>query len=154
MKNLMMIIVALFATTMFVNAQVSVVEIAYDSLNNESQKLFSQYGIANPYGKVVKTESDSIIAIFKVTNIPASRKMVKDSAGVSKPEFPTQYMVIYIKDGKKKGFVTTDNPTVNGDDAASIAALMSDTGLKQGDDDDFENSTVTNQTEYGLSEQW
>jgi len=114
-------------------SQVAFTEVAFDSLDATSKKLFSKYGVANPYGDMVKIEADSVIAIYKITGIKKSRKMVTDSAGVKTPEAPDQFMTVYMKNGETLAFVSIDDPRSNGADAASISALMSGTGLGQGD---------------------
>lgn len=142
------------AIAMITVGQVAVTTVSYDSLDVSSKKLFSQYGVANPYGELVKVKIDSIIGVFEITDIPKSRKMVSDSTG-TKPEYSTQYMVIYVKDGKNKAFVTIDNPTVNGDSQSSIAGLLCGTGLRQGDDE-FPESPVkeNNKKDYLLNNEW
>ncbi len=103
MKNALIILVAVLMTAFSSFAQ-GVQEVSYDSLDVASQKLFSKFGVANPYGDVVKIESDSIIAIYKVNDIKKSRKMLTDSTGTH-PEFTTQYMVLYVEKGETKAFV-------------------------------------------------
>ncbi len=138
-------------------SQVQYTEVAYDSLSIQEQEMFSKYGTTNPYGNLVKAETDSIVAIFKVTGIKKSRRMVADSAGVKSPEVSDQFMTIYTKNGETMAFVSLDDPTVNGNDAATIAALMSGTGLKQGDDE-FpevpENTSKSATANYTISSEW
>lgn len=134
--------------------QVAFTEVAFDSLDVASQKLFSQYGVVNPYGETIKVESDSIVAIFKITGIKKSRKMVADTAGVKTPEAPDQFMTIYIKGGKTMAFVSLDDPTINGNDAATISALMGGTGLKQGDDEFDTPKKVSTQEPYLIHPDW
>jgi hypothetical protein len=152
MKNLFLsLVVALFATVSFGQFQT----ISYDSLDVTSQKLFSKYGVANPYGEVIKFEADSIVAIYEITNIKKSRKMVEDSAGVKSPEFSTQYMTIYLKNGEIKAFVGLNNPTTLAANAGvSIATYFQNTGDKQGDDE-FSAPTVTTTTQsYKIPSGW
>jgi hypothetical protein len=134
--------------------QVAFTEVAFDSLDVASKKLFSKYGVANPYGNVVKIKADSVTGIYKITGIKKSRKMIADSSGVKTPETPDQYMTIYMKNGKTMAFVSLDDPRVNGSDAATIAALMSGTGLKQGDDEFPDAPTTTPAPSYTISKEW
>ncbi len=134
MKELILsLMVALFATVSFGQ---TVETISYDSLDVASQKLFSKYGVANPYGEVIKIEMDSVVAIYEITDIKKSRKMVADSTGAKSPEFTTQYMTIYVKGGEMKAFVGLNNPTTLAANAGvSIATFFQNTGDKQGDDE-------------------
>lgn len=151
-KIVFLIIVAMAAVSSF--GQVSFVEICYDSLDVESKKLFSKYGSIHPYGETIKIESDSIIAIYKIIGIPKSRKMVVDSTGVTKPEYPDQFMTIYSKNGQNQAIVSLDDPRTNGDGSASISALLSQTGLRQGDDEFDSPMKETTQKNYQLREEW
>ena len=151
-KIILSLVFAAIAAVSF--GQVAFTEIAFDSLDVASQKLFSKYGVANPYGNLVKIEVDSVIAIYKITGIKKSRKMVADSAGVKTPETPDQFMTIYTKNEETMAFVSLDDPRVNGSDATTISALMSGTGFKQGDDE-FPVPTATTTTKsYTISSEW
>ncbi len=133
---------------------VNFTEVSYDSLDVASQKLFSKYGSIHPYGETIKIDADSIIMVYKVTGIPKSRKMVVDSTGTKKPEYPDQFMTIYNKNGQNQAMVSLDDPRINGDDSASISALLSQTGLRQGDDEFDPPFEETKQQNYLLREEW
>jgi hypothetical protein len=136
--------------------QVSYTEIAYDSLSQADQEMFSKWGSKNPFGANIKPEADSVVAIFYITGIKKSREMVMDTvAGKKVPTHPNQYMTVYLKGGKPMAAVSTNDPRVNGSDSASIIALMSSTGLKQGDDE-FPNapSETTTAPSYTISSEW
>jgi hypothetical protein len=129
--------------------------ISYDSLDVASQKLFSKYGVANPYGEIIKFEADSIVAIYEITDIKKSRKMVADSVGVKSPEFSTQYMTIYLKDGEMKAFVSLENPTTLAKTAGvSVAAYFQNTGLRQGDDEFGVPTKPSTQSPYLINPEW
>ncbi len=138
MRNLTMIVVAILIMANFSFGQVSYQETTYDSLSAAGQKLFSDNGNKNSYGDVVKTKVDSVIMVIKVTGIKKSRKMVTDSTG-SRPKLSEQFMIIYETAGKRLAFVSITDPRVNGNTSADIAALMSNTGLGQGDDPSLPN---------------
>lgn len=133
---------------------VNFTEVSYDSLDVASQELFSKYGSIHPYGETIKIEADSIIAIYKIVGIPKSRRMVADSTGTKKPEYPDQFMTIYNKNGQNQAMVSLDDPRTNGDDSASISALLSQTGLRQGDDEFSSPIKETKQKNYQLREEW
>ncbi len=133
-KLIISLVFAAIAAVSF--GQVSYTEIAYDSLDAGSKEMFSEWGSKNPFGADIKPEADSIVAIFYITGIQKSREMVMDTvAGKKVPTHPNQYMTVYFKGGKPMAAVSTDDPRANGVDSASIIALMSSTGLKQGDDE-------------------
>ena len=172
MRNLLIILSAVLLTAVSGFAQAtytgSVEEVAYDSLDATSQKLFSTYGVANPYGELIEfdgIEDADIVGVYRVTDIKKSRKMVTDTTvtpNTTNPEFSTQYMLLYKNsDGNVVAVVTVDDPTINGEDAASISALMNDSGLKQGDDDfgttiynDNSTKNVENQYKINTSSDW
>lgn len=155
MKKFMLSLI--FAAIAAVSFGQTVETISYDSLDVASQKLFSKYGVANPYGEIIKFEADSIVAIYEITDIKKSRKMVADSTGAKAPEFTTQYMTIYVKAGEMKAFVSLENPTTLATAAGvSIATYLQDTGLKQGDDE-FPEALKTETTpapSYTISSEW
>ena len=130
------------------------IEISYDSLDISSRKLFSQYGVANPYGKTIKIEADSILAVYKITRIPKSRKMIADSAGVKVPEVRDQFMTIFEKDGQTQAFVSLDDPRLKGDTQVDISTFLSQEGLRQGDDEFDSPKKIQAQTDYPLSSEW
>lgn len=134
--------------------QVSFVEIRYDSLDVESKKLFSKYGSTNPYGETIKIESDSIIAIYKITGIPKSRKMIVDSAGTKKPECPDQFMTIFFKGEKTQAMVSLDDPREKGDTHSAISTFLTTEGVRQGDDEFESLVKETKQKNYLLREEW
>ena len=135
-------------------AQVVFSEISYDSLDISSRKLFAQYGALNPYGEVIKIEADSVIAIYKITGIKKSRKMIADSAGVKVPEVRDQFMTIFEKDGQIQAFVSLDDPMRDGGSQSAISTLLSQEGLKQGDDEFDSPKKIQAQTDYPLSLEW
>ncbi len=167
MRNALIILVAVLLTAVTSFGQTytgSIEELSYDSLDVTSQKLFAKYGVANPYGADLDFEGIKdvdIVSVKRITDIPKSREMITDTTvtpNVTKPEFETQYMVLYKNSkGDVIAVVTTSDPTVDGEDAASIAALMNNSGLKQGDDE-FGNFNTThndeNQYEIKTSSDW
>ena len=80
--------------------------------------------------------------------------MIVDSAGTKKPEYPDQFMTIFFKGGKTQAMVSLDDPRTNGNDHASISALLSQTGLRQGDDEFDSPMKETTQKNYQLREEW
>ncbi|MCK9466727.1 MAG: hypothetical protein M0P94_00120 [Candidatus Absconditabacterales bacterium] len=152
MKKLFFFIFAAMAASGF--SQVTFIEIKYDSLDVTSRKLFSQYGVANPYGETIKIEADSVIAIYKITDIKKSRKMVVDSTGTKAPEYVDQFMTIFEKDGQIQAFVSLDDPMRDGGSQSAISTLLSQEGLKQGDDEFDSPKKIQAQTDYPLSSEW
>lgn len=151
------ILIAIFAIfmAMFSFGQITFNEVAYDSLDNASQKLFVKYGNAYEYGKTVKVQIDSIVMIIKVTGIKKSRKMVVDTVTNMKvPEFKDQFIVIYIKDNKKLAFVTPTDPRTLGQTSCTIAAAMSCSGITQGDDEFDAYQSKFNGQNIGIAKDW
>jgi len=136
--------------------QVAFTEIAYDSLDANSKEMFSIWGSKNPFGKNIKPQADSVVAIFYIKGIKKSHEMVMDTVANKKvPTHPNQYMTVYYKNGRPMAAVSLDDPRANGTDQASIIALMSGSGLKQGDDE-FPSKTdeTTPAPSYTISEEW
>ena len=153
-KIALFLVFAAMAASCFGQVTVTFTEIQYDSLDVTSKKLFSQYGVANPYGEVIKIETDSIIAVYKITGIKKSRKTIVDSSGIKTPEVRDQFMTVYTKDGKTKAFVSLDDPTKDGNDSKTISTLLSLEGLKQGDDEFDSPGKKSTQKNYPLSSEW
>jgi hypothetical protein len=153
-KIVFLLALVAFAAVSF-GQSVNCYEVPYDSLDIESKKLFSKYGSRHPYGETIKIEADSIIAIYKIVGIPKSRRMVADSTGVTKPEYPDQFLILYKKGGKNHAIVSLDDPCKNNNDQASISALLSQTGVRQGDDEFPESAPTRNsQKNYLLRKEW
>ena len=153
MKKIVFLFVFAAMATVAVG-QVIFTEVSYDSLDVTSRKLFSQYGVANPYGENVKIKTDSIVAVYKITGIPKSRKMVTDSSGNKTPEVRDQFMTIFEKDGQTQAFVSLDDPRLKGDTQSAISTFLSKEGLRQGDDEFDSLIRKTTQTDYPLSLEW
>jgi len=154
MKKIVFLLVFFVAIAAVSFGQVSFTEVSYDSLDVKSKELFSKYGSLNPYGDNVKPQHDSILAVYKINGIPKSKKMVKDSTGQMVPEQKDQFMTVYLLNGQPMAFVSLDDPRTNGNDHASISALLSQTGLRQGDDEFESPIKETTQKNYLLREEW
>ncbi len=153
-KIVLLLFFAAIAAVSWSQTTVSFTEVSYDSLDVKSKELFSKYGSLNPYGDNVKPQHDSILAVYKINGIPKSKKMVKDSTGQMVPEQKDQFMTVYLLNGQPMAFVSLDDPRTNGNDHASISALLSQTGLRQGDDEFDSPMKETTQQNYLLREEW
>lgn len=157
MKKIIIFIAVILIATVSSFGQIQ--SVPYDSLNVNTKALFAKYGGENIYGDVIKTEMDSVGQVYLVTGIKKSRKMVSDSTGTH-PEHPDQYLISYWKDGELKAFISIENPEEKATNAGvSINTYMSQTGLKQGDDDFPEASSnsksgVVTAPNYTISSEW
>lgn len=137
-------------------SQVTVNELDYNSLSQSDQEMFAEYGNMHEYASQNAKENDSILLIYKINNVPVSRNMITDSVGVEKPEFETQYMIVYQKDGNRLAYVTTEDPQATAiASGISISAYMAGPGYKQGDDE-FPEAPINKTTapNYIISSEW
>lgn len=154
MKTIVALIIAV-TVSVFTFGQVT--EMEYDSLDQASQELFDYYGNLHDYGTQNLTQNDSVLAVYKINNIPDSRKTVTDSLGVERPECPTQYMIVYAYQGKKLAYVTIQEPASTASaSGVSISTYLSQTGYKQGDGEFGHSNTTPANSNSGhlIHEDW
>lgn len=153
MKKLFLFLV--FVVIAAVNFGQVISEFEYDSLSLSDQEMFSNYGNMHEYASQNAKEHDTILMIYKINNVPQSRNMVDDSTG-SHPEFETQYMIVYQKDGKNLAYVTTEDPeSTASNTGVSISAYMAGPGYRQGDDEfNVKPKKTSTQKSYTISSEW
>lgn len=150
MKKFMIIAVAVFLMANFsfsaFGQTITVIDLEYSKKNStwnkDVTKLWNKHSAQNPYGKLIKLKDvkfEDIVNIYFIKNITKSRKMVTDTAtGKKSPAVPNQWMITYKDNGKVVAFVTIDDPTKNGADNSSVAAIMN-AGITNGDDENIPN---------------
>lgn len=116
------------ATTVAEEPLIKQVTVNYSQLTPTDREKFNNFARQAAYGTLIKKDLTgcTITSVTTVKGVPSrsGRKM-------------TQFVVMYIdQNGEKQGFVTTDNPIVQGGcTPCYIKCLVATPGYHQGDDD-------------------